>query len=397
MHGDGQYAPEKIPQVLLAFDPATDAVFASRMLDKKQALHGGMPFYKWIGNQILTFIENRMLAADLSEFHTGFRAYRINSLNQIPFFYNSDGFHFDTEIIIQATAMNWRIAEIQIPTHYGDEKCHVNGIQYAINCIRSVFRYHLVNLGLFYSRNYDFNLFETENFHLKKSPYSLHQFVLRMLDKESESTSIELGAARGVLSDQIAKSTKQHCAVDARLPDLAGKSDCVAVDLNSRFAQCISNKAFDCCIALDLIEHLNDPEAFLEEVSKILRLKGKLYVSSGNISYFVMRAALLLGQFNYGKRGILDRTHKRLFNLRSLKKLLSQYGFQVTMVRGFAPPLTDMIRNNFGFRMMERVHSLFSRLWPNLFAYNFLIVASRMDRIEDILAATCSVREYYKH
>ena len=102
IHGDGQYAPEKLPELLepLIADKA-DAVFGSRMLDKRAARTGGMPFYKWIGNQILTVTQNRMLKTQLSEFHSGYRLYSTKALAQIPFECNTNDFHFDTEIIIQ--------------------------------------------------------------------------------------------------------------------------------------------------------------------------------------------------------------------------------------------------------------------------------------------------------
>jgi len=140
LHGDGQYAPEFLPRIIAGFHDDPDAVFASRMLNKKAALNGGMPFYKWVGNQVLTFMENSMLKTKLSEFHTGYRAYNVHSLAKIPFVFNSDGFHFDTEIIVQAVANKWKINEIAIPTYYGDEKCHVNGMLYAYNCVKSIIK-----------------------------------------------------------------------------------------------------------------------------------------------------------------------------------------------------------------------------------------------------------------
>ena len=164
LHGDGQYAPEYLPKVLSAFNDNPDAVFASRMINKAQALRGGMPLYKWFGNQILTHIENKLLGTHLSEFHTGYRAYRVATLKKLPFIHNSDDFHFDTEIIIQLIATKCNIVEVPIPTFYGDEKCHVNSLKYAKDCVNSIIRYHLVNIGLFYSRNFDFALFETENY-----------------------------------------------------------------------------------------------------------------------------------------------------------------------------------------------------------------------------------------
>ena len=132
LHGDGQYAPEAIPSLLAPMlDGSADAVMGSRMLVPGVARQGGMPLYKFVGNKILTFLQNRLLGSRLSEFHSGFRAYRVAALAKIPFGYNSNVFHFDTEIIIQLMLAGCRITEVPIPTYYGDEICRVDGLRYA--------------------------------------------------------------------------------------------------------------------------------------------------------------------------------------------------------------------------------------------------------------------------
>ena len=114
-----------------------------------------MPFYKWVGNQILTKIENRMLGARLSEFHTGYRAYRVAALERIPFHFNTNNFHFDTDILVQFLRIGGVIREIPIPTFYGDEVCHVSGWKYFYDCIRSCTHDWLTKKGIFYCRRFD--------------------------------------------------------------------------------------------------------------------------------------------------------------------------------------------------------------------------------------------------
>ncbi len=144
LHADGQYAPEFIPQII---DPLltgeADAVFGSRMMNKKDALKGGMPKYKWIGNQILTFIQNKLTKQNFSEWHSGYRAYKVGALKEINLGSLSNGFRFDTQIILQFLAAKRRIVEIPIPTFYGDEVSHVNGIEYAREIIWDTLRYRL--------------------------------------------------------------------------------------------------------------------------------------------------------------------------------------------------------------------------------------------------------------
>jgi glycosyltransferase involved in cell wall biosynthesis len=144
LHADGQYAPEFIPEIVKPLvENKADAVFGSRMINKKDALRGGMPKYKWIGNQILTFIQNRLTNQNFSEWHSGYRAYRVESLKEINIGKLSNGFRFDTQIILALIESKKRIVEIPIPTYYGDEVSHVNGIEYAREIIWDTLRHRL--------------------------------------------------------------------------------------------------------------------------------------------------------------------------------------------------------------------------------------------------------------
>ena len=148
LHADGQYAPEFIAQIVKPLlENKSDAVFGSRMLNKRDALKGGMPKYKWIGNQILTFIQNKLTNQDFSEWHSGYRAYRVDALKRIDLGSLSNGFRFDTQIILELLATNQKITEISIPTFYGDEVSHVNGLEYAREIIWDTLR-HRVKRGV---------------------------------------------------------------------------------------------------------------------------------------------------------------------------------------------------------------------------------------------------------
>ena len=148
LHADGQYAPEFLPQIIKPLiDNKAEAVFGSRMINKRSALTGGMPKYKWIGNQILTFIQNKLTNQNLSEWHSGYRAYNVESLKKLNLGSLSNGFRFDTQIILELLAAKQRIIEIPIPTFYGDEVSHVNGLEYAREIIWDTLR-HRVKHGV---------------------------------------------------------------------------------------------------------------------------------------------------------------------------------------------------------------------------------------------------------
>jgi glycosyltransferase involved in cell wall biosynthesis len=147
LHGDGQYAPEFLPKMV---DPiatgAADVVFGSRMMTPGTALKGGMPKYKFVGNKILTFWQNRMAQVRLSEWHSGYRAYSTKALSKTAFEQNADYFDFDTEIILQMIEAQQRIVEIPIPTFYGDELSRVNGIKYGWRVARHTTLWRLKKL-----------------------------------------------------------------------------------------------------------------------------------------------------------------------------------------------------------------------------------------------------------
>jgi glycosyltransferase involved in cell wall biosynthesis len=142
LHGDGQYAPEVMQELLTPLENGTaDMVMGSRMMIPGAALRGNMPMYKYFGNKILTRIENSLAGLKLTEFHSGYRAYSVHALKQIPLDSMTWNWHFDTQIILEFLRKGMRIKEVPIPTYYGDEICHVNGIPYALNCMRETFRY----------------------------------------------------------------------------------------------------------------------------------------------------------------------------------------------------------------------------------------------------------------
>jgi glycosyltransferase involved in cell wall biosynthesis len=390
LHGDGQYAPEVLPRMLAPFaDPETMAVFGSRMMTRGGALRGGMPLYKYVGNRVLTAIENRLLGASLSEFHSGYRAYRVSALDRIPYRYNTNDFHFDTEIIVQLLARNMRIVEVPIPTYYGDEICHVEGIPYAARCIGTVLRsranrYHLVH-------HPKFDVFDSGEYVFKEAPNTVHQFVLGLGWRRGERV-VELGSGHGRVARALHARGVDVVATDLERPkEIDGGFPYLEIDLDDAFAGTVADALggpADTVLALDVLEHLHRPERALQEIRRVLRPGGRLVASTGNVAYVVVRTMLALGQFNYGKKGILDLTHQRLFTVRSFCRTLEGEGFRVERVRGFGPPIRDMVGKSALLRLIDGVAGALARLWPSLFGYQFLVEATRLDDVDSLLDRT---------
>ena len=144
LHGDGQYAPEFLPQMVEPIlSGRADVVFGSRMITQGGARQGGMPLYKFVGNKILTTLQNQLARVSLTEWHSGYRAYSVAALRKVNFLKNSDYFDFDSQIILQMIGARQRILEIEIPTFYGDEISRVNGVKYGIKILIHTLKFRL--------------------------------------------------------------------------------------------------------------------------------------------------------------------------------------------------------------------------------------------------------------
>ena len=145
LHGDVQYAPERIPDLIQPIlEGQADLVFGSRMTG--HPLQGGMPLYKFVANKALTALENWVLGMQLSEYHSGFRAYSCEALQQVLFEQCTDHFYFDTQILIQFKEKGLRIQEVPIPTHYGPESQQMGfgtGVRYGLGILVSLLEYRL--------------------------------------------------------------------------------------------------------------------------------------------------------------------------------------------------------------------------------------------------------------
>ncbi len=143
LHPDYQYAPKLITAMasMIAVEEY-DVIFASRILGRG-ALKGGMPFYKYTANRILTLLENFILGQKLTEYHTGYRAFSSEVLKNIPFLKNSDDFVFDNQIISQIFYFGYRIGEISCPTKYFPEASSINfgrSIKYGFGVLNTILR-----------------------------------------------------------------------------------------------------------------------------------------------------------------------------------------------------------------------------------------------------------------
>jgi SAM-dependent methyltransferase len=372
LHGDGQYAPECLPELLKPFEsPDTAAVFGSRMMEPGAARAGGMPFYKRVGNRILTTFENRVLGTSLSEFHSGYRAYSTRMLAAIPFEANSDGFDFDTQIIAQIVQAGGRIVEVPIPTYYGDEICYVDGMRYARDVVRDVVEFKLATKG-----------FGTQawvptpaEYQFKEGDGSSHAVMLQMLDRLPPSRLLDLGCSGGLFAERARAAGHHVTGVDAvEVPGVRERTDRFFVADLERGIPAEVGGRYDVVVAGDIIEHISRPVPLLREMRRVLRPGGQLLLSVPNFGHWYPRVRVAAGVFGYDRRGILDSTHLRFFTRSTLRRTVREAGFDVIEESATGLPLGAIgAGSSAALRTVRRMDAALVRVRPTLFAYQHVL------------------------
>jgi glycosyltransferase involved in cell wall biosynthesis len=155
VHPDYQYTPRLVPAMAaLIGNDLYPCVLGSRILGG-YALRGGMPIWKYVANRFLTFVENLLLGAKLSEYHTGYRAFSRDLLERLSLETNSDDFVFDNQMLAQILWFGHTIAEISCPTRYFPEASSINlwrSIRYGLGCLVTAVTFRLARIGLLSSK-----------------------------------------------------------------------------------------------------------------------------------------------------------------------------------------------------------------------------------------------------
>jgi 2-polyprenyl-3-methyl-5-hydroxy-6-metoxy-1,4-benzoquinol methylase len=381
LHGDGQYAPEILSHLYHPLvEEQADAVFGSRMMKTYGGpLKGGMPIYKYIGNRILTSIENKALQMNLTEFHSGYRAYNLHALKHIDLSRLTDDFHFDTEIIIKLHHQGYHIKEVAIPTYYGDEICYVNGMKYAFDVCRAIYRYNHTKRSIAKYPEYSEYFV---HYPVKQSTYSSHHMARLAL--APGDTILDIGCGRGAFADQLIAKGCRVTGIDILPPAQVSPAldSYIQADLFRDGLEEVVNrlrsKKFDKILLLDVIEHLSDPARIVRDCLKLLQPRGQLVISVPNVANISVRLMLLLGRFNYTERGILDRTHLRFFTRQTITDLLEAADCSILRHEMTVIPLEVLFSislENPLMRLMRGTLILLTRMSPGLFGYQSFITA----------------------
>jgi len=381
LHGDGQYAPEILSQIYRPIvDGEANAVLGSRMMkDFGGPLRGGMPFYKYVGNRILTAYENHSLGMKLTEFHSGYRAYDLRALSRVNLSRMTDDFHFDTEILIKLNHQRAVIKEVPIPTYYGSEICRVNGLAYAANVVRAVRRYRKTCRSV--ARFPEFEEFFV-HYPAKESRYSSHDYAREMVGRDKDV--LDLGCGEGFLAHELRAGGNRIVGADVvgQPAQAADLEEYLSADLNQGLETVVDwaarqpgGRRFDRVLLLDILEHLDDPGRILRQCCELLKSGGSVIVSLPNVANITVRLMLLFGHFDYTTRGILDETHKRFFTRKTARRLIAGCGYEIIEEHSTVMPVALALGIRPESRVMKVVNGvlmLLTKLMPGLFGYQLM-------------------------
>jgi SAM-dependent methyltransferase len=240
------------------------------------------------------------------------------------------------------------------------------------------------DVGLFYDRKFD--VARSLRYKSKIDFPSTHRTAVQTVRRGA--CVLELGCAGGYVSAAL----REHKActvvgVDRAAPSARDAVDeFIAHDLNEGVPALDLSK-FDYILLLDVIEHLSSPEVFVAQLRDALKLSRSttILVSTGNIGFIVNRLMLLLGQFNYGRRGILDITHTRLFTFASFRRLFEQSGFRVREARGIPAPFRLVWGNRPLARAAVALNETLIALARGVFSYQIFFIVEPLPSLEYLL------------
>ena len=355
------------------------------MLNKTEALKGKMPLYKWVGNQVLTTLQNWLLSVDLAEFHTGYRAYRVSALEAVPFRYNSDYYDFDTDILIQMIDTGRLIKEIPIPTFYGDEISRVNGFKYGTLILLTTIRSRVMKWGIFYHPRFDYRRVDDTVYTLKLGYSSSHQLALDHLG--SGTTVLDISQGPG-MAGELSKKSIKTISIGENISAAAQKHSMQSIETDIKSLDLTGIPCdIDAVLVLDIIQRLQSPENFLRKLQQhFCAASPEIILTTGNVAFLPVRLSLLLGQFNYGSRGILDLRQRRLFTFYSLWRVLSHNGFDIIMETGLPAPFPLALENKRLADFLLKINCLLIKLSKSLFAYQIAVIARPRPTLEHLLA-----------
>lgn len=346
---DGRHPPELLGRLLDAAERGAALVVAARRG------HGRA-------------LVDRVLGLDVGDYASPYRVLSCAALRRIPFHLNGDGRSFDTELVIQMRALGARIEAVEGEVEPDPGFSALESLRIALG-----YRAHQLHL----TRRGQWFVDHDIHYTLKLHATSSHMQVLDAI--RPGSRVLDLGCSQGLLAGPLASKGVEVVGVDVRQPQdvSVALARYYQRDLE-RPLEIPEGREFDYVVCSDVIEHVIHRAELLASVRRYLKPDGRLLISTPNIAIWFYRLSLLAGRFEYGPRGVLDETHVHLFTRSTFRREIEGAAFRVVRERVTALPF-EVVFESTGRSALVRglasgYHAL-ARLWPELFAYQFLLEA----------------------
>ncbi len=325
--------------------------------------------------------QRRLLHTEFAPFDAAYRVYSVEAIRSVPFERNSNDERFDTELAIQFLSSNLPVTRLaaSAPTP-GDQL----SLYVAWKIFRATLRASFHRKTLLYDRKFDVEPVE-ETYDLKLGFPSSHTAAIGAV--RTGASILDLGCGRGYVAREFAKKAGRVTAVDRYDPGIRSirNIDFHRWDLDGGESP-VDVSQYEQIFMLDIIEHLSDPEEFMEKLrAAAARTRPEIILTTANIAFFVTRLMLLAGHFNYGRKGILDRTHTRLFTISSLRELLEQTGYTIEEVRGIPAPYARVLGINWMSKTLAWFNGLLIRFNKGLFSYQIFLRARANPTVHNLL------------
>jgi len=368
MNGAGPHPPELLEDLFerIAASPRSALLVTRR---NRSPLAGGTR------HRILTALQNRTLGLRMTDYHTAFRVYPTAALRRIPFQLDADDEMIDAEILVQFRCLGVPVDEwAGLEGRPGDGSGH-DAFAYGLRAWATALSLRLHQMHV--TRDGRFLVDHDVHYTLKQSRTGSHMQIVSAIREGSEV--LDLGCSQGLLARPLKEKRVRVTGVDRDVGDRLAEE--LAEYHQRDLEQALDlplGRVFDYVVCADVIEHVQNRTQLLRSARRHLKQDGRLIISTPNIALWFYRLSLLVGRFEYGPRGVLDETHVHLFTRATFRRTVERAGFQVVTQRVTALPFEVVFqstgRSRF-VRSLAGVYHLLARIWPSMFAYQFVLEA----------------------
>jgi 2-polyprenyl-3-methyl-5-hydroxy-6-metoxy-1,4-benzoquinol methylase len=375
MRADGVHPVEALELLIDAAAAAPDRVtIAARYLSGIPE-RDGPTLLRRAGHHLSNRMVNSLLRLDLRDYLSGLRAYPTAALASVPFHLDSDGRDLDMEILIQLRALGVEFEEIPAPSAWQEFASDLPGMVGILRSSRSALQYRLHQLHV--TRDGRYLVDHGVHYALKSSLRGSHFQIVDTIDPGADV--LDLGCSQGLLAKPLSEKGVELTGVDQ------GPAGPVSPYVKAYYQHDLDRELdlplgrdFDYVVIADVIEHLQSRHEVLVAARRFLREGGRLVVSTPNIALWFYRLSLLVGRFEYGARGVLDRTHVHLYTRATFRREVERAGFRILRERVTSLPFEVVFEStgrNAWIRRIETFYHALARLWPEMFAYQFILEA----------------------